>query len=198
VERLSDVDRFDERAASYESGRLGGWHRLIANRTAELAASVAPEGARVLDVGCGTGLFLRALAGRLPAAADLIGIDPAEQMLAVARVESPGLELQRATAEQLPFPDRSFDLVASTLSFDHWRDQRAGLADFRRVLHPEGTLLLADLFAAWLWLTTLRRRRARTRRRAEGLLAGAGFGSMSWERIFTLGPLPLVQAVIAV
>jgi ubiquinone/menaquinone biosynthesis C-methylase UbiE len=196
VERLSDVDRFDERAAAYESGRLGAWHELIADRTAELAASVAPEGARVLDVGCGTGLFLRSLAGRLPAAADLIGIDPAEQMLAVARVASPGFDLRRASAEQLPFPDRSFDLVASTLSFDHWSDQRAGLAESHRVLRPEGTLVLADLFAAWLWPTTLRRRR--TRRGAEALLAEAGFEAISWKRIFTLGPLPLAQAVIAV
>jgi ubiquinone/menaquinone biosynthesis C-methylase UbiE len=198
VERLSDVDRFDERAATYEGGRLGAWHQLVADRTAELAASAAPEGARVLDVGCGTGLFLRSLAGRLPAAADLIGIDPAEQMLAVARAASPDFELHCASAEQLPFPDRSFDLVAGTLSFDHWRDQRVGLAECRRVLRPEGTLVLADLFAAWLWPTTFRCRRARTPRGAEALLAEAGFGPISWKRIFTLGPLPLVQAAVAV
>jgi ubiquinone/menaquinone biosynthesis C-methylase UbiE len=157
-----------------------------------------PQGARVLDVGCGTGLFLRALAGRLPAEANLIGIDPAEQMLAVAGMASPGFELHRASAEQLPFPDRSFDLVAGTLSFDHWSGQLAGLAECRRVLRSEGTLVLADLFAAWLWPTTLRRRRARTPRQAEALLSAAGFESTSWRRIFALGPLPLVQAVIAV
>src|SRR5262249_30342394 len=78
--------------------------------------------------------------------------------------------------ERLPYPDGVFDLVASTTSFDHWADQRAGLGECARVLVPGGHLLLADLFSPWLVPTLLggRRGKARTRQRARRLLSAAG------------------------
>lgn len=195
-----DIDRFDQRARSYERGQLGAWHQLVAERTALLAAAAEPTARRVLDVGCGTGMLTRALAGRL-SAAELVGVDPAERMLAVARASTPDdtrLRFERATAERLPFRDESFELVASAVSFDHWSDQLAGLVECRRVLDRGGAFVVADLFAAWLSPTTIRhRRRARTPGRAEGLLEEAGFNSIRWERIFDLGPFPLVQAAVA-
>ena len=81
---------------------------------------------------------------------------------------TPELTTGIGTAEQLPWPAATFDLVVSTTSFDHWADQRAGLAQCARVLAPGGCLVLADLFSVLLLPTLLagRRDKARTRRRA--------------------------------
>jgi SAM-dependent methyltransferase len=83
----------------------------------------------VLDVGCGTGALLRTLADRLPAGVQLSGVDPASAMLEAGRAALGGhwqVGLAQAVAEWLPFPDASFDLVVSTVSFAHRSDQWSG------------------------------------------------------------------------
>jgi ubiquinone/menaquinone biosynthesis C-methylase UbiE len=145
----------------------------------------APE--RALDVGCGTGYLLRQLDARCPDAVELTGVDPAPAMIAAARAAAAGgrLEWLEGTAEELPFPDGAFDLVVSTTSFDHWADQRAGLGECARVLAPGGRFVLTDLFSSLLLPTLVggRRRKARTRRRADRLLAAAGFRSAQWHGV---------------
>lgn len=184
-----DVQAFEERAPGYEGGYLGRLHQEIAVRTADLALARFGQPAHVLDVGCGTGQLLRDLAGRVPAAA-LAGIDPAagmvEQARALAAAAGAPITVARGTAEQLPFPDGAFDLVVSTTSFDHWADQRTGLAECRRVLAPDGHLVLTDLFSPWLIPTMVgsRRDRARTPLRATRLLAATGFRSITWYRLY--------------
>jgi ubiquinone/menaquinone biosynthesis C-methylase UbiE len=182
-----DVAAFDARAAGYEGGWLGRLHQQIADRTAELALGVAPAPQRVLDVGCGTGYLLRRLADRCPDAAELTGVDPASAMIAAARAAAADdrLRWREGTAEALPFADGAFDLVVSTTSFDHWADQRAGLRECARVLAPGGWLVLTDLFSPLLLPTLVggRRRKARTRRRAGRLLAGAGFRGAQWHGV---------------
>ena len=74
-------------------------------------------------------------------AAELTGADPAAGMIDQARAAAPGgasVRFVQAFAEELPFPDASFDLVTSTMSFHHWADQRRGLREVRRVLAPGG------------------------------------------------------------
>ena len=116
-----DVAAFDARAGGYEGGWLGRLHQQIADRTADLALSAVPAPQRILDVGCGTGYLLRQLADRCPDAAELTGVDPASAMIAAARAAAAGERLRwlEGTAEELPFPEGSFDLVVSTTSFDH-------------------------------------------------------------------------------
>jgi ubiquinone/menaquinone biosynthesis C-methylase UbiE len=58
--------------------------------------------------------------------------------------------MRQNPASRLPWPAATFDLVVSTTSFDHWADQRAGLAECARVLAPGGCLVLADLFSVLL------------------------------------------------
>ena len=58
------------------------------------------------------------------------------------RTDDPRIVLSRGVAEDLPYPDSSFDLVVSTTSFDHWKDQEAGLAECARVLTPTGLSFL--------------------------------------------------------
>ncbi len=193
-----DVQAFDERAASYESGMLGQLHRDISGRVADLALSLGPAPRRVLDVGAGTGYLLGLLAGRLPGAQELAGVDPAPAMVAVARDRAADerLRFTEGTAERLPAADGHYDLVVAVTSFDHWADQAAGLAECARVLTPGGHLVLTDQFSLLLWPTLFagRRGKARTRARATRLVTAAGLRSPRWHRVHAV----IIQAVTAV
>jgi ubiquinone/menaquinone biosynthesis C-methylase UbiE len=185
-----DLAAFDERAPTYDEGRHGGLHHEISRRTAGLAtaASVAPE--RVLDIGCGTGYLLGLLAARYPGAEELVGVDPSAAMIEVAggTPHDERLRYAVAVAERLPYPDGAFDLVISTTSFDHWSDQRAGLAECSRVMRPGGRLVLVDQFSLWLAPTLIlgRRGKARTKRRATRLLVAAGLRSPEWHDLYAV------------
>lgn len=202
MERDRDVAAFDRRAVSYEYGWRAAWHARITARSADIATRVAPGARRILDVGCGTGALLRTLANRLPAAIELVGVDPAAGMIATGRAVpalDPRITLEQAAAERLPLPDAAFDLVVSVTSFDHWADQRVGISEVARVLAPGAPFILVELCARWLALTVTlgRRPRARTPHRVERLLAAADLQPLRWELVDGLGTLPLVQAVIA-
>ena len=192
-----DVQAFHDRAADYERGWRGRMHRDIAACTAELALTFDATPRRVLDVGCGTGMVLRLLAGKNPDAEELVGIDPAAGMIAVAHsmANDPRLRFCIGVAENLPYPDKSFDLVISITSFDHWKDQSAGLAECARVLAPGGHFVLTDLFSICLVPTMLigHRDHARTKHRAGTLLKSVGFRSVEWHSLYNL----IIGAVVA-
>lgn len=186
--RHRDVQAFDERSAHYESGWIGEWHRRIARHTADIAIECAPHAAHILDVGCGTGYLLKNLALRYPQALELDGIDAAPGMIEAATFttgEDHRLHFSTGFAERLPYSDGFFDLVVSTTSFDHWADQKAGLAECARVMAPNGHLVLTDLFSVALLPTLVvgHRGRARTLRRASSLLTAVGLHSVAWHRL---------------
>jgi ubiquinone/menaquinone biosynthesis C-methylase UbiE len=185
-----DLAAFDERAATYDQGRHAQLHHEISTRTAALAAATVAAPGRVLDVGCGTGYLLRLLATWYPRAIELVGVDPAPTMVEVAEAtpHDARLGFAVAVAERLPHPDGAFDLVVSTTSFDHWSDQRAGLAECSRVMKPGGRLVLVDQFSLLLAPTMLfsRRGKARTQRQATRLLADAGFSSPKWHDLYAV------------
>ena len=193
-----DVQAFDGRAASYESGRHGQLHQEISDRVVELAVSRVPAPRRVLDVGSGTGYVLRQLAARLPRTSEFLGVDPAPKMIEVARSASSDERLNfiRGTAEQLPADEGAYDLVVSTTSFDHWADQAAGIRECARALAPGGILVLPDQFSNLLWPTMLGRRRgkARTRSRATRLITAAGLRDPQWHPCYAV----IIQSVTAV
>jgi len=146
------VAAFDRRSSSYEQGPLAAWHAAVISTTAQIAIGAAGAPQHVLDIGCGTGQLLRPLAQQLPQAVDLVGVDPAAGMIATGRqwpALDPRIRLSQAAAEALPHPDASFDLVVSTVSFDHWANQGAGLRETARVLRDGARLVLADLCATW-------------------------------------------------
>jgi ubiquinone/menaquinone biosynthesis C-methylase UbiE len=192
-----DVAAFNERAAGYDRGWRGRLHHEIAHRTASLAVATVAAPNRVLDVGCGTGYLLRMLADRYPDAQQLVGVDAAPEMIraASAFTDNCRLTFSLGVAEDLRYPDATFDLIVSTTSFDHWSDQQAGLTECARVLRPGGHLVLVDQFSQWLMptLLTSRRGKARTRRRASHLLLRAGFSSPQWHRLHAV----IINAVIA-
>ena len=192
-----DVAAFDERAATYDSGWLGRLHHEISDKTAAIAAAAAKTPERVLDVGCGTGYLLSVLMSRLPSTTQFSGIDAAPGMIerAIATLNEPQVSLAVGVAESLPYPDGSFDLVVSTTSFDHWADQKRGLSECHRVLRAGGLLVLVDQFSNLLLPTLVgsRRHKARTKRRANALLASVGFGRFDWHDIYS----PIIKGVTA-
>jgi ubiquinone/menaquinone biosynthesis C-methylase UbiE len=201
VSRDRDVQAFHDRAPGYEAGYRGRLHADIVTLTVDLALARCPAPRRVLDVGCGTGLLLREVARRLGETAQLAGVDAAAAMIAQAHAQAADqkpaarLAFVRGVAERLPFGNGAFELVTTTTSFDHWADQRAGLAECRRVLAPGGLFVLADLCSPWLAPTLVgtRRDRARTPLRATRLLAAAGFRAVEWHRLYAV----IITAVTA-
>jgi ubiquinone/menaquinone biosynthesis C-methylase UbiE len=183
-----DLAAYNDRAPEYDHGWRGRMHHEIAHRTASLAVATVASPGRVLDVGCGTGYLLRTLAVRYPDAQQLCGIDAAPQMIATASAFAADdrLTFTVGVAEDLGYPDGTFDLIVSTTSFDHWTDQQAGLVECARVLRPGGGLVLVDQFSQLLLptLATSRRGKARTKGRATNLVLRAGFGSPEWHRVY--------------
>jgi ubiquinone/menaquinone biosynthesis C-methylase UbiE len=92
----------------------------------------------VVDVGCGTGRFSEPLADRF--AAKVIGIDPSQQMLAVARTKivNDRVEFMLAPAERLPLADGSADLVFMSMVFHHLPDKEAAARECCRLLRVGG------------------------------------------------------------
>jgi len=104
---------------------------------------------RVLDVACGTGVVARIAATRVGPSGTVVGIDLNPGMLSVARsVASPDsrsggqLQWQEASADKLPFPDGSFNVVYCQLGLQFFADRPAALREMRRVLGTEGRLAL--------------------------------------------------------
>jgi ubiquinone/menaquinone biosynthesis C-methylase UbiE len=139
-----DVSSFERRSSNYEHSYHQG---LFFDRIHRAALGSVPPGAQpdcILDVGCGTGRLLRKAAVRWPKAR-LLGVDPAEGMIAEARRLTPGAGFQVSPAESLPLADRTIALAFSTVSFHHWQDQLQGVKQVARVLRPAGFFVLVDL-----------------------------------------------------
>jgi ubiquinone/menaquinone biosynthesis C-methylase UbiE len=151
-----------------------------------------PGGARLLDVGCGTGDLLRRLGGRFACA----GCDPAEEMLAHARTANPTADLRVASAESLPYDDDSFDVALCIEVVRYLPDPRPALLELARVLRPGGLALvtfaplattslypLVNAVASRVRLPGLTkvRQHFHTAGGAERLLRGAGFARVEVE-----------------
>ena len=129
---------------------FGSLFGSIAADVAAVAEATAPEGARVLEVGCGPGHLSVRLARRHGLEMTGLDLDPA--MIERARANADRVvdgEERRPSflvgdAASMPFPDGTFDLVVSTMSMHHWADPAAGLAEMARVLRPGARALVWD------------------------------------------------------
>jgi SAM-dependent methyltransferase len=132
---------FDVAAEAYD--RFMGRYSLgLSAQLADLAG--LRGGQRVLDVGCGPGALTAELVTRLGAEA-VAAVDPSEPFIAAARARNPGVEVVRASAEQLPFPERAFDAALAQLVVHFMSDPVAGLAEMARVTRRGGVV------AACVW-----------------------------------------------
>jgi len=108
---------------------------------------LARPDARILDLCCGTGDMTRALLRRRPAHAEpVIAADFSEKMLKLARVKLAGrnVSIVAADAMQMPFADRSLDLITTAFGFRNLPNYQAGLVESLRVLKPGGELGILD------------------------------------------------------
>ena len=124
----SIADGFDRR---YALLRYDGVREALLN-------FLGPAGPAALEVGCGTGHWLREVAGR---AAVIAGVEPSGPMLLHARDVAPTAWLARGRAEQLPWRDASFDRVFCVNALHHFSDRAQFFAEARRVLRPGGGMM---------------------------------------------------------
>jgi len=106
------------------------------------AARIQP-GQTVLDVACGTGVLARTVAKRVGPSGSVVGVDPNEGMLAVARRKAPTIEWREGRAEILPFEANSFDTVVSQFGLMFFEDRRQAILEMMRVLRHGGRLVVA-------------------------------------------------------
>jgi SAM-dependent methyltransferase len=132
---------FDVAAEAYD-GFMGRYSRLLSRQLADLAS--VRRGQRVLDVGCGTGALTGELVARL-GPDGVAAVDPSESFVAATRERNPGVDVRRATAEQIPFPAATFDAALAQLVVHFMRDPVAGLAEMARVTRHDGVV------AACVW-----------------------------------------------
>ena len=125
---------------------LRAWLYSLINRSpksnlaaVELASLTAAD--RFLDVGCGPGAALEHAAAK---GAQVAGVDPSPSMVDRAFKRVPKADVRVGSAEELPFPDNHFTVVANVASFHHWANRDAGLREILRVLAPGGRLHIMD------------------------------------------------------
>ena len=133
---------FNRIASRYETTRAGRHSDRM--KKAALAWLDHDVRGAALDVGCGPGLLLAVLARQYPEL-HLAGLDIAPEMVRVARERMGNrADIRLGDAEALPWPDASFNYVFCVDSFHHYPNPQRALIEFRRVLTPDGRLLLAD------------------------------------------------------
>jgi SAM-dependent methyltransferase len=116
---------------------MGRYSSQLSAQLADLAGIEA--GQRVIDVGCGPGALIVELVRRLGTNA-VAAVDPSEQFVEAARTRHPGVGVQLASAEDLPFGDDEFDAALAQLVVHFMADPVAGLAEMRRVTRPDGVV----------------------------------------------------------
>ena len=133
---------YDDFSQSYERERGHGYHQMIDDLELQVTAPYA-QGARVLELGCGTGLILARVA---EIADQVVGIDLSEGMAQHARER--GLDVHIGSVCDLPFDDDQFDLTYSFKVLAHIPDIDAALREAARVTRPGGHLLL-EFYNPW-------------------------------------------------
>ena len=132
---------FEVAAEAYDRF-MGRYSVQLAPQLADCAGIHA--GQRVLDVGCGPGALTGELVQRVGAEA-VNAVDPSEAFVAAARDRHPGVDVQSASAEELPFADDIFDAALAQLVVHFMADPVAGLREMGRVTRPGGVV------AACVW-----------------------------------------------
>ena len=113
------------------------WAPMVAD------AARIESGDRVLDIACGTGVLAREAARRTGPSGRVAGLDPNAGMLAVARGLAPGIDWRDGTAEALPFPDHSFDVVVCQFGLMFFSDRDKAVREMLRVMVPGGRCAVA-------------------------------------------------------
>ncbi|MEI8331079.1 MAG: methyltransferase domain-containing protein [Methanomicrobiales archaeon] len=122
----------------YDHHRGRSYHTHISSRLMR----PLPSGGRLLDIGCGTGLFVEKF---IRNGGTAIGLDISGKMISRACHRCPTSEFILGTGEKIPFHDSSFEAVASLLAFSYVKDPHAMLTESYRVLKPGGVISICTL-----------------------------------------------------
>ncbi len=160
----------------------------------------------VLEIGAGTGANF----SHYGPDARVIALEPDPHMLRRAQARlavlgRPNIDVQRAPAETLPFPDASFDAVVSTLVLCTVNDLAPSLAEIRRVLRPEGRFVFIEHVRAdgamgrvhdvirpvWSWCSA----GCQVNRRTEPAIAAAGFEFVELDHLKSAPWMPVIAGV---
>ncbi len=136
-------DTYEKLADSYSARAPTKPHNAYYERPATLSLLGDVAGKRVLDAGCGPGIYAEELADR---GAEVVGFDASARMVELAKERLGGrAEISRANLEESLewLEDDSFDLVVSALAMDYVEDWRGPLSEFFRVLKPGGKLVFS-------------------------------------------------------
>ena len=132
---------FDRIASVYDlmnSVMTAGMHQ----RWRERAVDLCNNPAKALDVATGTGDLAIALRER---GADVVGVDFAEKMLAIARTKAPGIDFRAGNALALDFPDNEFDAATVGFGARNFDDLDRGLSEMARVVKPGGRVVVLEI-----------------------------------------------------
>jgi ubiquinone/menaquinone biosynthesis C-methylase UbiE len=123
----------------YDHHRGRNYHTHLSNHLIR----ALPEKGDLLDIGCGTGLFIEKYIGHGGTTA--VGIDISQKMVERGRKRCPGCEFIVGNGEKIPFRDCSFDGISSVLAFSYVKQPEEMLSETFRVLRPGGTIALCTL-----------------------------------------------------
>ncbi len=136
---------YDELADAYGHNR--NLHPLVLERLIELGTLTRESS--VLEIGCGTGNYIRAIAEETGAMCQ--GVDPSREMLRIARGEPgqpddgrDGVAFVEAAAERLPLPDQLFDLAFSVDVIHHVQQREEAAREAFRMLKPSGVMVIVS------------------------------------------------------
>jgi ubiquinone/menaquinone biosynthesis C-methylase UbiE len=133
---------YDEVAGMYDSRYDQARGRSYYTHICRHVMACLRPGGKLLDLGCGTGLFVQRYTRSRGSA---VGLDLSRGMVERARRRCPGSEFSVGTVEALPFRDCCFDSVASILAFSYVREPQEMLSEAWRVLKPGGTIAICTL-----------------------------------------------------
>jgi len=132
---MSENELWDKHAQWWIDGFTGGVDPEYEEQIIPLACEELAGFQKILDVGCGDGQIARALAAQ---GSDVLGIDPTELHIAIARERAGGPQYELGSALKLPVDDASQDAVVACLVFEHIDEVDKALAEVSRVLKPGG------------------------------------------------------------
>ncbi len=155
-DKIQATDEFTRWSENYDRSVLqlllfGPSHRTIIKR---IRAEFDDRPLKILDVGCGTGVFAARIRESLPNA-QVCGVDLVTGMLnkGAERWKRHAAHVSpiQGDSERLPFASGSFDVVTCANSFHHYPHQDRAVGEMRRVLRPGGRLMLIDGYRDRLW-----------------------------------------------
>jgi len=161
----SSVSQFDRWSHSYESGIWSRYFSQSYDAVIESSKkSIKKSTFNVVDVGCGTGLFLQRFSNKIPGVNALTGIDLSKEMIKIARNKkytAKKIVFSVESSSSMSLETSEYDVVFCLNALHHFPDHREVFKEFSRILRAGGTLILLELFTDGLarksWLPIMKK-----------------------------------------